>query len=126
MNNESRADACYGDNQVEDCVDRVIEMTKDDEIRELAKLYRWHRRKEFLPMRQEVSLIRESMEQDRVKRQQFEDKVSEALYDEKKGLVNIRDWICRSAVVTGVIIGGALTSIPAIRWLCSILGWACK
>ena len=56
---------------------------------------------------------------------------TEALYGKTgepgKGLVNIRDWICKSAAVSGTIIGAiiafSLGIVPALRWIGEVRHW---
>ena len=47
--------------------------------------------------------------------------------DPGKGLVNIRDWLCRSAIVFGTIAGAViafvLSVIPFVHWIGDAKGW---
>lgn len=76
-------------------------------------------------MRVDMAQVRHELEKHGDALYNKETGIIPALYDPKRGLVNMRDWICRSAVVTGVVIGGIFTAVPFIRWMCAIMGWGC-
>jgi hypothetical protein len=84
-------------------------VTKREFNRWVARVLRYH----LVPMKSDMSLCKE------------------ALYGSpdhpNKGLINVRDWICRSAAVSGAIIGAiiafALAIVPIVKWIGDVRGW---
>lgn len=92
----------------------------------VARVYRYH----LEPIRADLSSVRDDLAPIKATHDQVQQDVKlcrEALYgtpdNPRMGLVNMREWICRSAVVTGGFIAAIVSAVPLIRWIGELFGW---